>query len=86
MCRVVLGAYPSATAIVRRCHVPCVAGLGALKRKRPKLAALGVKPVRTREKNIRYIWRADVVADESWEAAGRGYVDIHLAGNGFLYR
>lgn len=64
----------------------CCPGLGALKRKRPKLAALGIKPVRTREKNMRMLWRADVELDDSPAAAGRGYVNINLAGSGFLYR
>eukprot|EP00878_Enallax_costatus_P034684 GHUV01038477.1.p1 GENE.GHUV01038477.1~~GHUV01038477.1.p1 ORF type:complete len:341 (+),score=98.26 GHUV01038477.1:636-1658(+) len=62
------------------------AGLGALKRKRPKLAALGIKPVRTREKNTRLLWEADVKLDDSPDAEWRGHVNIHLAGNGFLYR
>ncbi|KAF8072846.1 truA1 [Scenedesmus sp. PABB004] len=60
------------------------AGLGALKRKKPKLAALaaaGVKPVRTPEKNTRLLWRADVVP-----GGAPGCVDVHLEGSGFLYR
>jgi hypothetical protein len=56
-------------------------GLGSLKRKKPKLAAAGIKPVRTKEKNIRLLWRADVVQEDS-----AGDVQILLAGNGFLYR
>ncbi len=68
----------------------CRAGLGALKRKRPKLAAAGVKPVRTSAKNTRMLWRADV--EEEPDIAGihaqqqRGHVCIHLEGSGFLYR
>ena len=58
-----------------------------MKRKRPKLAALGIKPVRTPEKNTRYLWRADVTADSSGDSSGAAdSVQIHLAGNGFLYR
>ncbi|WIA08941.1 hypothetical protein OEZ85_008358 [Tetradesmus obliquus] len=57
------------------------AGLGSLKRKKPKLAAAGIKPVRTKEKNMRLLWQADVLQE-----AGSGDVQILLAGNGFLYR
>jgi hypothetical protein len=60
------------------------AGLGALKRKRPKLAELakqGIKPVRTPEKNTRTLWHVAVVEEERL-----GDVRIELEGNGFLYR
>ena len=59
-----------------------------MKRKKPKLVALGIKPVRTAEKNIRHLWRADVEACSSSSGGGGGaeQVHIHLAGNGFLYR
>lgn len=69
------------------CPVPRVVlpGMGNVKRKRPKLAALGIKPVRTAEKNTRFLWRADV-AGSGDAAAGADQVHIHLAGNGFLYR
>lgn len=60
-------------------------GMGNVKRKRPKLAALGIKPVRTAEKNTRFLWRADVAGGGD-AAAGADQVQIHLAGNGFLYR
>lgn len=62
------------------------AGLGNMKRKKPKLVALGIKPVRTAEKNIRHLWRADVEAASSSSGGGAEQVHIHLAGNGFLYR
>lgn len=62
---------------------PCFthSGLGSVKRKKPKLAAAGIKPVRTKEKNMRLLWRADVQQEGS-----AGDVQILLAGNGFLYR
>lgn len=56
-------------------------GLGALKRKRPHLVAKGIKPVRTPEKNIRTLWRAQVTQEEV-----PGDVTLEVAGNGFLYR
>jgi hypothetical protein len=62
------------------------AGLGNQKRKRPKLAALGIKPVRTPEKNTRFLWRADVAACNDGSLGAADQVHIHLAGNGFLYR
>lgn len=62
------------------------AGMGNMKRKRPKLAALGIKPVRTAEKNTRFLWRADVQACSSMYGSGADEVHIHLGGNGFLYR
>jgi hypothetical protein len=55
-----------------------------MKRKKPKLVALGIKPVRAAEKNIRHLWRADVEASSG--GGGAEQVHIHLAGNGFLYR
>jgi hypothetical protein len=68
-------------------HVVDCAGLGNQKRKRPKLAALGIKPVRTAEKNTRFLWRADVEACSADSSSGAAeQVHIHLAGNGFLYR
>lgn len=57
-----------------------------MKRKRPKLAALGIKPVRTAEKNTRFLWRADVSASEDGSLGTAEQVHIHVAGNGFLYR
>jgi len=60
------------------------AGLGAMKRKKPKLAQLaaaGIKPVRTAQKNTRLLWKAEVQQEEQL-----GHVQIRLAGNGFLYR
>eukprot|EP00879_Flechtneria_rotunda_P027255 GHRR01029181.1.p2 GENE.GHRR01029181.1~~GHRR01029181.1.p2 ORF type:complete len:206 (+),score=87.95 GHRR01029181.1:964-1581(+) len=63
------------------------AGLGALKRKKPKLAAAGIKPVRTAEKNIRLLWQASVQLDQNTASdVGWRHLQIHLAGNGFLYR
>lgn len=66
------------------------AGMGNVKRKKPKLAALGIKPVRTADKNTRFLWRAEVQAaggsSSSSEGGGADEVHIHLAGNGFLYR
>jgi hypothetical protein len=55
-----------------------------LKRKKPKLAQLaaaGIKPVRTAQKNTRLLWKAEVRQEEQ-----PGHVQIRLAGNGFLYR
>lgn len=71
--------------------VHALPGLGALKRKKPKLAALaaaGIKPVRTAEKNTRLLWRADVVAEPAADGCDSGARDVtlHLAGTGFLYR
>lgn len=83
-------AWVSAHAV---CYVVCFtfqllscAGLGNQKRKRPKLAALGIEPVRTPEKNTRFLWRADVAACSDGSLGAADQVHIHLAGNGFLYR
>ena len=60
-------------------------GLGAAKRKRPKLARLaeqgllGPRPERTAQRNTRVLWRAGAL-DE-----GGGRARLVLAGDGFLY-
>jgi hypothetical protein len=76
----------SVTLSAVRINCCTCAGLGNQKRKRPKLAALGIKPVRTAEKNTRVLWRADVAACDSGSLDAADQVHIHLAGNGFLYR
>lgn len=60
-------------------------GLGAAKRKRPKLARLaeqgllGPKPERSAARNTRTLWRAEL------EDQGEGRFRMVLAGDGFLY-
>lgn len=40
------------------------AGLGRLKRKKPHLVEKGIMPVRTPEKNVRHLWKLDVIQEE----------------------
>ncbi|KAI8476479.1 MAG: pseudouridine synthase [Monoraphidium minutum] len=67
-------------------------GLGRLKRKKPHLVEKGIRPERTPDKNLRHLWKLDVLRepDAAWPplapGAGGGHVRIEVAGNGFLYR
>jgi hypothetical protein len=72
-------------------------GLGRLKRKKPHLVEAGIKPVRTPDKNIRHLWKLDIIPEEepAWPprglaghggGGGGGRVRVEVAGNGFLYR
>jgi hypothetical protein len=69
-------------------------GLGRLKRRKPHLVERGIKPERTSDKNVRHLWKLDVIEepDAPWPpppyggAPGGGHVRVEVAGNGFLYR